>query len=68
MAPPGFCRQIELTNVVTFPQQGKVHLFRGEKKTTTIKQAEILALSPRQINDSTWMSDRDWQTSCTRCP
>lgn len=32
MAPPGFWRQIELTNVVTFPQQGKVHQFR--KKIT----------------------------------
>lgn len=63
MAPPGFCRQIELTNVVAFPQQGKVHLFRVKNPTT--KQAEVLALSPRQINDSIWMSDRGWQTSHT---
>lgn len=66
MAPPGFCRQIELTNVVAFPQQGKVHLFRVKNPTT--KQAEVLALSPRQINDSIWISDRGWQTSHTRCP
>lgn len=62
----GFCRQIDLTNVVAFQQQGKVHLFRVKNPTT--KQAEVLALSPRQINDSIWMSDRGWQTSHTRCP
>lgn len=72
MPPPGFCGQIELTGVVAFPQQGTVHLLRGKKKKKkpTAKLADILALSPRQrqINDSTWMSVRGWQTSHTRCP
>lgn len=49
MAPLGFCRQIELTNVVAFPQQSKVHLFRGKKNPQQNRLESWLFLLDKSI-------------------